>query len=192
MSFRRSAFPGNFRKFLEISGGRRSAVGGRLRSAVGLPPPEVKFPWKFPETWFLSRGQISKRISRHLCQGQSRLPPVSFYRCGLWRSASTVGVVGFGWMVVRFVRVIRLPGAPVSRMSRVSRVCQKSPHRHTFTFTQTFHTPRRVRASSSPWACRPFKPPPCVSRLRGGRPPAVSFYLAHHTVRPVYADSGPA
>ena len=36
MSFRRSAFPGNFRKFMEISGGRRSAVGGRLRSAVGL------------------------------------------------------------------------------------------------------------------------------------------------------------
>ena len=71
MSFRRSAFPGNFRKFLEISGGRRSAVGGRLRSAVGLPPPEVKFPWKFLDPCFLSRGQISKRISRNLCQGQS-------------------------------------------------------------------------------------------------------------------------
>ena len=70
MSFRRSAFPGNFRKFLEISGGRRSAVGGRLRSAVGLPPPEVKFPWKFLDSYFLSRGQISKRISRNLCQGQ--------------------------------------------------------------------------------------------------------------------------
>ena len=71
MSFRRSAFPGNFRKFLEISGGRRSAVGGRLRSAVGLPPPEVRFPWKFPESWFLSRGQISKRMSRKMRQGQS-------------------------------------------------------------------------------------------------------------------------
>ena len=141
LSFRRSAFPGNFRKFLEISGGRRSAVGGRLRSAVGLPPPEVKFPWKFPETWFLSRGQISKRISRNLCQGQSRLPPVSFYRCGLWRSASTVGVVGFGWMVVRFVRVIRLPGAPVSRMSRVSRVCQKS---HTDTHSHSHNHFTRV------------------------------------------------
>ena len=70
MSFRRSAFPGNFRKFLEISGGRRSAVGGRLRSAVGLPPPEVRFPWKFPESWFLSRGQISKRMSRNVRQGQ--------------------------------------------------------------------------------------------------------------------------
>ena len=59
MSFRRSAFPGNFRKFLEISGGRRSAVGGRLRSAVGLPPPEVRFPWKFPESCFLSRAEGS-------------------------------------------------------------------------------------------------------------------------------------
>ena len=66
MSFRRSAFPGNFRKFLEISGGRRSAVGGRLRSEVGLPPPEVKFPRKFLDIWFLSRGQISKRISRKM------------------------------------------------------------------------------------------------------------------------------
>ena len=71
MSFRRSAFPGNFRKFLEISGGRRSAVGGRLRSAVGLPPPEVKFPWKFLDSCFLSRGQISKRISRNLGLSQS-------------------------------------------------------------------------------------------------------------------------
>ena len=76
MSFRRSAFLGNFRKFLEISGGRRSAVGGRLRSAVGLPPPEVKFPWKFLDPCFLSRGQISKRISRNLCLGQIE-PPFS-------------------------------------------------------------------------------------------------------------------
>ena len=58
-------------KFLEISGGRRSAVGGRLRSAVGLPPPEVKFPWKFLDLCFLSRGQISKRISRNLGLSQT-------------------------------------------------------------------------------------------------------------------------
>ena len=30
-------------------------------------------------------------------------------------------VVGFGWMVVRFVRVIRVPAC--ARVSRVSRVC---------------------------------------------------------------------
>ena len=42
----------------------------QLRSAVDLPPPEVRFPWKFPESWFLSRGQISKRISRKMGQGQ--------------------------------------------------------------------------------------------------------------------------
>ena len=33
-------------------------------------PPEVRFPWKFPESWFLSRGQISKRMSRNVRQGQ--------------------------------------------------------------------------------------------------------------------------
>ena len=85
MSFRRSAFPGNFRKFLEISGGRRSAVGGRLRSAVGLPPPEVRFPWKFPESCFLSRGQISKRMSRNLGQGQHTSAAGGPYR-GPYRS----------------------------------------------------------------------------------------------------------
>ena len=36
-----------------------------------------------------------------------------------------VGVVGFGWMVVRFVRVIRVPAC--ARVSRVSRVCPGSP-----------------------------------------------------------------
>ena len=36
-----------------------------------------------------------------------------------------VCVVGFGWMVVRFVRVIRLPAC--ARVSRVSRVCPGSP-----------------------------------------------------------------
>ena len=52
-----------------------------------------------------------------------------------------VCVFGFGWMVVRFVRVIRLPAcARVSRVSRVSEIT----HRHTFTFTQALHTPRRV------------------------------------------------
>ena len=34
-------------------------------------------------------------------------------------------VVGFGWMVVRFVRVIRVPAC--ARVSRVSRVCPGSP-----------------------------------------------------------------
>ena len=37
--------------------------------------------------------------------------------------------LGFGWMVVRFVRVIRVPAcARVSRVSRVSEIT----HRHTF------------------------------------------------------------
>ena len=36
-----------------------------------------------------------------------------------------VCVVGFGWMVVRFVRVIRVPAC--ARVSRVSRVCPGSP-----------------------------------------------------------------
>ena len=34
-------------------------------------------------------------------------------------------VVGFGWMVVRFVRVIRVPAC--ARVSRVSRVCPAPP-----------------------------------------------------------------
>ena len=33
--------------------------------------------------------------------------------------------LGFGWMVVRFVRVIRVPAC--ARVSRVSRVCPGSP-----------------------------------------------------------------
>ena len=64
---------GNFRR--SAVGGKGSAVGGRLRTAVGLPPPEVRFPWKFPESCFLSRGQISKRMSRNLYLGQGRSPP---------------------------------------------------------------------------------------------------------------------
>ena len=60
---------GNFRR--SAVGGKGSAVGGRLRTAVGLPPPEVRFPWKFPESWFLSRGQISKRISRKMGLSQT-------------------------------------------------------------------------------------------------------------------------
>ena len=49
-----------------------------LKVTCSLPPPEVKFPWKFPETCFLSRGQISKRISRNLdlSQGPSPAPIV--------------------------------------------------------------------------------------------------------------------
>ena len=38
------------------------------------PPPEVRFPWTFPESCFLSRGQISKRMSRNLYQGQRDVP----------------------------------------------------------------------------------------------------------------------
>ena len=47
---------------------------------------------------------------------RSRFRP-SRGRCGC--------VVGFGWMVVRFVRVIRVPAC--ARVSRVSRVCPGSP-----------------------------------------------------------------
>ena len=95
----------------------------------------------------------------------SRLPPVSFYwypvlyrcTCGerstpglrlflrlLSRSRFPCGcVVGFEWMVVRFVRVIRVPAcARVSRVSRVSEIT----HRHTFTFTQAIHKSVRVPA----------------------------------------------
>ena len=42
--------------------------------------------------------------------------------------------LGFGWMVVRFVRVIRVPAC--ARVSRVSRVCPGSP-RCLFTGTET-------------------------------------------------------
>ena len=49
-----------------------------------------------------------------------------------------VCVVGFEWMVVRFVRVIRLPAC--ARVSRVSRVCPGSP-RCLFTGTGTVGFP---------------------------------------------------
>ena len=54
-------------------GRRRSLYSYRtvryLKALVG-GPQAVRFPWKFPESCFLSRGQISKRISRKLYQGQ--------------------------------------------------------------------------------------------------------------------------
>ena len=92
----------------------------------------------------------------------SRLPPVSFYRrtgtvLSQWRGAVDSGpaavlaavesvavsavarscgcVVGFGWLVVRFVRVIRVLAC--ARVSCVSRVCPGSPR---CLFTGTVHT----------------------------------------------------
>ena len=69
--------------FVMISGGPDDASdspGGHLRGI--LTPAEeraldffvrgVKFPWKFPESCFHPRGQISKGISRNLGQGQLR------------------------------------------------------------------------------------------------------------------------
>ena len=41
-----------------------------IKALVG-GPEAVRFPWKFPESCFLSRGQISKRISRNLDLGQT-------------------------------------------------------------------------------------------------------------------------
>ena len=68
----------------EVGGRRRPIPKCRTSLKVSLPPPEVKFPWKFPETCFLSRGQISKRISRNLDLSQQLYseiwlfaPPVS-------------------------------------------------------------------------------------------------------------------
>ena len=58
-----------------------------------------------------------------------------------------VCVVGFGWMVVRFVRVIRLPAC--ARVSRVSRVCPGSPpvsfYRYTYRLPRCLFTGYRTK-----------------------------------------------
>ena len=76
-------------------------------------------------------------------RGERSTPGLRLFLRLLSRSRFSCGcVVGFGWMVVRFVRVIRLPacarvsrvipGSPrclftCARVSRVSRVCPGSP-----------------------------------------------------------------
>ena len=76
-----------------------------------------------------------------------------------------VCVVGFGWMVVRFVRVIRVPAC-----ARVSRVCPGSP-RCLFTGTRVSRVSRVCPGS-------PRCLFTCVSRL-----PPVSFYRYRYTSR---------
>ena len=59
-------------------------------------------------------------------RGERSTPGLRLFLRLLSRSRFSCGcVVGFGWMVVRFVRVIRLPAC--ARVSRVSRVCPGSP-----------------------------------------------------------------
>ena len=114
--------------------------------------------------------------------------------------------LGFGWMVVRFVRVIRVSAC--ARVSRVSRVCPGSPRcllgqtAHEESTQPRLRTRPRARerpkhnkkrgASASPTSnSQPFKSrgiptvqylEPCVSRL-----PPVSFYR----VSRLFCVSGP-
>ena len=61
------------------------------------------------------RGAVDSGLAAVLAAVES--VAVSVRECGC--------VVGFEWMVVRFVRVIRVPAC--ARVSRVSRVCPGSP-----------------------------------------------------------------
>ena len=66
------------------------------------------------------RGAVDSGLAAVLAAVESAAVSAVAWSCGC--------VVGFGWMVVRFVRVIRAPAcAPVSR---VSRVCPGSPPYH--------------------------------------------------------------
>ena len=59
-------------------------------------------------------------------RGERSTPGLRLFLRLLSRSRFSCGcVVGFEWMVVRFVRVIRVPAC--ARVSRVTRVCPGSP-----------------------------------------------------------------
>ena len=85
-------------------------VGAFLRTGTVPAPPGVFLPVQ-------SSKQSSGTRAAVLAAVESVAVSAVALSCGC--------VVGFGWMVVRFVRVIRVPAC--ARVSRVSRVCRCVP-----------------------------------------------------------------
>ena len=91
---------------LRAGAGRRSGSGWR-QGRVRWGRPLLSRP----------RGAVDSGPAAVLAAVESAAVSAVAWSCGC--------VVGFGWMVVRFVCVIRVPAC--ARVSRVSRVCPGSP-----------------------------------------------------------------